>query len=1147
MKKIKRVVKKAIIVYIIIYLILASISSSYARTYDKECGEYVSQYARDFINKYCTPTETKTRYVLISKARWTGGAFGKGIFEACCNTGIRYMYELALGVELADYGWANSCSTDCEGLGNYPEFWEDVTSQTLQPGDIVFSTSHTEMYIGENQNANFGNSPYSGKIANGPRLGSDFSKAYRPKFDVNPTGTIPVGELEDEDLSIYDDNGFIYKGVASIEAYESSSTLLNWIINMLSQILDYLIGILTLGIRVVVVGWTAIIERFFIDGIINAVTGVTNKKDEKWVKDPATIDDIDEEVQADEAEEAKKEEANKLQDIGDPNNPDEYIGTGMQQISNIGDNIQLKTSSKANATIENIVYNKVPILDINFFNFESAGGAVVDEDGIIYVIKENVAMWYYIFRILAILIMLLILIYLGIKMAITTVTEKKAVYKEMLLSWIAGFILVFAISYIMYAIIHVNEEFISWVIPKYEDGTELSLYETVRSKAYSLKASTGFTGMIMYIVLVYYSIRFILMYFKRFLTVTILALLSPFMSVAYALEKVNKNGKGGEIYGNWFKDFLYSVIIQSIHALIYTVFISIILKLTETSFVGVLLAFFFLHFMVRIDSVVRKVFGLNGKNGQKIALGDVKAGKELFKHATGDKSNIKRIAGSYGNYLGKTVGRPFGKAIGAAGNAISNLGDRIHLGDEEIEIDPEEQKKRKQQQEQRKERMKEYKEGAILGAKAGLNLAKTIGLGALVLPTIIAEPKMTTEILSAAVSSGAKTKKLLNELSQKTGGNIKPTTAGAGTRFTLGGIRPRNNRASERTRRRLEELGIRSKLVEGSEVGGENTITDAQRRNIAQTAGVTNLNLIDSPNLEEMLDQTQDITKTEEYAELLAQAHNLEKQLETSYKEIIGKIDGQIDEAARTISSEFAVRLQAQKAKELKTTAKIMSQPLSEKDIQRAMQNYKSKVPQFNPTAALSQADMEGITKEINAILEQKGEKIIMTREFSLKVQKELTENQRKRQEEEERRANSQYVGQDMTSHSAASRVNVQDVNEMGQDGKSRRKTLKERVQEESEEDMSSPYSENNDNAPRQNTTGSQKETAESATERLVKNIVNASKGVEGKESSEVIPKHLEFARNLDELRKIGEKISEVTGANNEFDLDDIFRRLEKL
>ena len=107
------------------------------------------------------------------------------------------------------------------------------------------------------------------------------------------------------------------------------------------------------------------------------------------------------------------------------------------------------------------------------------------------------------------------------------------------------------------------------------------------------------------------------MYFKRFLTVIILAIMSPFVAVAYALEKVNKNGKGGEIYGNWFKDFLYSVMIQSIHALIYTLFISIILKLTEASLLGILLSFIFLGFMVRIDKVVRRIFGLDGKNTGK--------------------------------------------------------------------------------------------------------------------------------------------------------------------------------------------------------------------------------------------------------------------------------------------------------------------------------------------------------------------------------------------------------------------------------------------------------------------------------------------------------------------------------------------------
>ena len=94
---------------------------------------------------------------------------------------------------------------------------------------------------------------------------------------------------------------------------------------------------------------------------------------------------------------------------------------------------------------------------------------------------------------------------------------------------------------------------------------------------------------------------------------------------------------------------------------------------------------------------------------------------------------------------------------------------------------------------------------------------------------------------------------------------------------------------------------------------------------------------------------------------------------------------------------------------------------------------------------------------------------------------------------------------------------------------------------------MSSPYSENNNNAPRQNTPGSQKETAESATERLVKNIVNTSKDPESKETTSFTPKHVEFAKNLDQLRQIGEKMASITGSSNEFNLDDIFNRLDNL
>ena len=212
-----------------------------------------------------------------------------------------------------------------------------------------------------------------------------------------------------------------------------------------------------------------------------------------------------------------------------------------------------------------------------------------------------------------------------------------------------------------------------------------------------------------------------------------------------------------------------------------------------------------------------------------------------------------------------------------------------------------------------------------------------------------------------------------------------------------------------------------------------------------------------------------------------------------------------------------------------------MSQPLSEKDIFRAMQNYKSRVPQFNPTAALSQADMEGITKEINSILQSKGESIIMSKDFALKVQKELTESQRRAKEEEARRKNSNNVGQDMSSQNLATKVNVQEREGV---------RLRDRVKEENAPDMYDPNSEENPNAPKQSTPGAEKE---SATERLVKNIVNTSKDPESKETTSFTPKHVEFAKNLDQLRQIGEKMASITGSSNEFNLDDIFNRLDNL
>ncbi len=280
MKRIKWILKRIIIAYLIFYIVLSSASTCFARGYDASCGEYVSQYAKDFIEEYCTP-ETNTTYdcsFLEPEKHWGGGAEFKGTFNACCSTGVYYMYKLALGINLYEYDFHGMCDDSVTSMSNSP-YWENVTNQTLQPGDIVINVSHTEMYIGDNQNANFGNSPHSGKITNGPCVNTgaggprDFTHAFRLKntVDVDPMGKVRGGS------SSVNYSNFFFNGVPDGKYSLAKRSFWQVIIDTLAQILDFLINLLFYIVRAVIVGYTAIMESL-LSWIINVVSD-TNVED----------------------------------------------------------------------------------------------------------------------------------------------------------------------------------------------------------------------------------------------------------------------------------------------------------------------------------------------------------------------------------------------------------------------------------------------------------------------------------------------------------------------------------------------------------------------------------------------------------------------------------------------------------------------------------------------------------------------------------------------------------------------------------------------------------------------------------------------------------------------------------------------------
>lgn len=131
-------------------------------------------------------------------------------------------------------------------------------------------------------------------------------------------------------------------------------------------------------------------------------------------------------------------------------------------------------------TPDDLFFNRVGLTDINFFDLSGNPSAI-------QTIRINVATWYYVFRILSIVILLGILIYIGTRMAISTIAENQAKYKSMIMNWAKSFALVFFLNYIILFGLETNNAFVGLLeIPvrtKIGVGvtTQLAIRSAVRS------------------------------------------------------------------------------------------------------------------------------------------------------------------------------------------------------------------------------------------------------------------------------------------------------------------------------------------------------------------------------------------------------------------------------------------------------------------------------------------------------------------------------------------------------------------------------------------------------------------------------------------------------------------------------------------
>lgn len=259
-------------------------------------------------------------------------------------------------------------------------------------------------------------------------------------------------------------------------------------------------------------------------------------------------------------------------------------------------------------TIDQIVYNQVPYLDANIFNPSTDGTAIGQA-------IDAIAGFYIIVRYLALAFFLGVLIILGIKLLISTIAEDKAKYKEMIMSWLVGLVLLFFMHYIMSLMFAINEfmcEKISAAFTNSISYTVLykvpnNIVDALLTSLFSIPAGTDaevtYTGIggikdifkliyfmkhdlaavIMYLIFLGQSIIFLIFYVKRIFNIIILTILFPFVALFYAVEGVTKGSKSS-ILDKWIKEYGVNIFIQTIHAIFVTLIVTLSLTLMFRSY-----------------------------------------------------------------------------------------------------------------------------------------------------------------------------------------------------------------------------------------------------------------------------------------------------------------------------------------------------------------------------------------------------------------------------------------------------------------------------------------------------------------------------------------------------------------------------------
>lgn len=297
-----------------------------------------------------------------------------------------------------------------------------------------------------------------------------------------------------------------------------------------------------------------------------------------------------------------------------------------------------KAEDAAGATVKNPG-------EIQYYFYKEDGKEVkTSNQNSAVILRKIISSWYNAIRNICLVLMLSVLVYIGIRMLLSSVASDKAKYVTMLKDWFIGLCLLLLMHYIMAFSVTIVEKLTNVVktsvaddgyviVLEDEEGEDGPICKKVKELGQEdlIATSDGKTfvswptnlmgnlrlqlqmeqygaqyiGMgICFIMLCLFTLYFTITYLKRVLHLAFLTIIAPMVALTYCIDKINDGKAQG--FDKWLKEYIFNLLIQPMHLLLYYILVSSVFEFAGKNIVYSIVA---IGFMIPAEKLLRSLFG----------------------------------------------------------------------------------------------------------------------------------------------------------------------------------------------------------------------------------------------------------------------------------------------------------------------------------------------------------------------------------------------------------------------------------------------------------------------------------------------------------------------------------------------------------